>query len=347
MQQDHIMQQQTQPDVKPGGHTSLAAHHAASKLAAMAAAGDIKQAPASAKTSPATSRSGSISQQGPFESQTQIQQQQQQQPPPTPAATQAPGRPVSSRGHMLPQSAQMISEAERRREQEMEHIFAPQPGQIIAERCQSHHSQRAVQFVSLCIVAHPSSSCFVFSLRLADEFLKLMGRGTFSQVLLCRDLAATAGTDAEMAGDDDGASTSQGGNLISIPLKPKNVVAIKVIRDVARYRHAAEKEARILQHLAATKHSPCHPAQPLKELQTARGMQQDSMSGAYGVNPLLGWFRMGGHFCLVFPPLGCSLYDFLRANHFRPMFRQYSARGRPAAASVNAKLCCCLQPMPH
>ena len=148
-----------------------------------------------------------------------------------------------------------------------------------------------------------------------------MGRGTFSQVLLCRDLAATAGTDAEMSGDDDSTSSSNSSGLISIPLKPKNVVAIKIIRDVARYRHAAEKEARILQHLAATRHSPVHPAQPLKELQTARGMQQDSLSGAYGVNPLLGWFRMGGHFCLVFPPLGCSLYDFLRANHFRPMFR--------------------------
>jgi len=245
-QQQHTQQtMEGQQEQKPGGqHTSLAAHHAASKLAAMAAAGDVKQGPASAKNSPANSRSGSISQQGPFENQTQIQQTQQQ--PPTPANVAAPafpGRPVSSRGHMLPQSAQMISEAERRREQEMEHIFAPQPGQIIAERY---------------------------------EFLKLMGRGTFSQVLLCRDLAATAGTDAEMAGDDDMAGNANAAGLISIPLKPKNVVAIKIIRDVARYRHAAEKEARILQHLAATKHSPCHPAQPLKELQTARGMQQDS-----------------------------------------------------------------------
>jgi serine/threonine protein kinase len=148
-----------------------------------------------------------------------------------------------------------------------------------------------------------------------------MGRGTFSQVLQCRDLAATAPTDEEMASEQTEAEESSGNSsaLVTIPLKPKNIVAIKVIRDVARYRHAAEKEARILQHLAASKHNPCHPAQPAKELQTAKGMQQDSSSGVYGVNPLLGWFRMGGHFCLVFPPLGCSLYDFLRANHFRPM----------------------------
>jgi len=49
-------------------------------------------------------------------------------------------------------------------------------------------------------------------------------------------------------------------------------------------------------------------------------MQQDSSLGVYGVNPLLGWFRMGGHMALVMQPLGCSLYDFLRANHFRPLF---------------------------
>ena len=210
-----------------------------------------------------------------------------------------------------------------------------------------------------------------------------MGRGTFSQVLMCRDLSAAEPTeaelqaevtelDAEAAAAAAAASSSSGGVVarqqqVAIPLKPRNLVAIKVIRDVARYRHAAEKEARILQHLAASKHHPNHPANPNRELQTARGMQQDSSSGVYGVNPLLGWFRMGGHMCLgskhihsfkqarpqqqqqqqltwlyrpsahsslslslssaprsvrlsVFPPLGCSVYDFLRANHFRPMF---------------------------
>jgi len=304
MQQDHAQAQMIQQhqqaqaahaEPKGGGVTSLAAHHAASKLAAMATTGD-KQLPlsASAKTSPATSRSGSISQQGPFEGQTTIAGGGQTEP--TPARQQPqqqapfPARPVSSRGHMLPQSAQMISEKERQREAELEHIFTPQPGQIIAERY---------------------------------EFIKLLGRGTFSQVLQCRDLAAPLPTDDDMSEADSNASSSSsssGSGLVTIPLKPKNYVAIKVIRDVARYRHAAEKEARILQHLAASKHTPFHPARPHRDLQTARGMQQDSNSGVYGVNPLLGWFRLGGHFCLVFPPLGCSLYDFLRANHFRPLF---------------------------
>ena len=134
-------------------------------------------------------------------------------------------------------------------------------------------------------------------------------------MLQCRDLASTGGTEDAMQ-DDGGldqeaaaaaaaaaasSSSSAAATLhqpVSIPLKPKNIVAIKVIRDVARYRHAAEKEARILQHLAASRHQHGHPAQPPKELQTARGMQQDSSLGVYGVNPLLGWFRMGGHMCL-------------------------------------------------
>jgi serine/threonine protein kinase len=193
------------------------------------------------------------------------------------------------------------------------------------------HTSKPHSYEHRVIRTHDSYSSCDHSL--SDEFLKLLGRGTFSQVLQCRDLAATAPTDDEMQVDADSDSGSSGSSssgssgssgsqqgMVTIPLKPSNIVAIKVIRDVARYRHAAEKEARILQHLAASKHHPYHPARPAQELQTARGMQQDSLAGVYGVNPLLGWFRLGGHMCLVFPPLGCSLYDFLRANHFRPLF---------------------------
>lgn len=308
-QQQQLFQQQKQQSstrdvgkssaVVGGGITSLAAQHAATKLSGLSGgvstqqAGvgvDTKSGASSTKTSPHTSRSNSFSSnQGPFEGSTQIKD-----PAPTPAAVPTPSfsRPVSSRGHMLPQSAQMISEKERQREAELEHIFTPQIGQIIAERY---------------------------------EFIKLLGRGTFSQVLQCRDLVAPATMNEEDMMEDvesaaSSSSSSSNSNMVTIPLKAKNIVAIKVIRDVARYRHAAEKEARILQHLAATKHQPYHPAQPALELQTARGMQQDSRIGVYGVNPLLGWFRMGGHFCMVFPPLGCSLYDFLRANRFAPLF---------------------------
>jgi len=134
-----------------------------------------------------------------------------------------------------------------------------------------------------------------------DEFLKLLGRGTFSQVILCRDLVSSLPSEDEARAEALAAQQAQQANpnLVQIHRRPQNVVAIKVVRDVARYRHAAEKEARILQHLAASRHSPCHPAQPASDLQTAIGMQQDATIGTYGVNPLLGWFRMGGHMCLT------------------------------------------------
>jgi hypothetical protein len=135
----------------------------------------------------------------------------------------------------------------------------------------------------------------------------MLGRGTFSSVISCRDLSAPHDDDNSSvspenditsgnSGSDDDRSTSP---LVVIPRKPNNMFAIKVIRDVARYRHAAEKEARILQYLASSKHHPYHPARPRTDLQTARGYQQDSISGVYGVNPLLGWFRLNGHMCMV------------------------------------------------
>lgn len=140
------MQQQPQPqaevaakeamiDQKQGNITSLAAHHAAAKLTALQQQQQQQggeKLSSSTKASRETSRSNSFSAAagGDFEKETQIKETQQ------PAAAVFPSRPVSSRGHMLPQSAQMISEKERQREAEMEHIFTPQPGQIIAERCQ-------------------------------------------------------------------------------------------------------------------------------------------------------------------------------------------------------------------
>jgi hypothetical protein len=160
-QQQQLQATQQQPQaqtadvpVKGGGMTSLAAQHAAAKLAQMTAStSDTKlsaSSSGSAKSSAQNSRSNSLSGQGPFESASQSQIQAPD-PAPTPAnasgstvpaAAAFPSRPVSSRGHMLPQSAQMISEKERQREAEMEHIFSPQPGQIIAERCTKRHSLR-------------------------------------------------------------------------------------------------------------------------------------------------------------------------------------------------------------
>lgn len=87
-------------------------------------------------------------------------------------------------------------------------------------------------------------------------------------------------------------------------------MAIKVVRNVDRYRHAAEKEARLLTHLDVCK-------------QADSGNPND-LIGSDNVISFLGSFNLPtGHYCLVFPPCGLSLFDFLRQNRFRPFFPQH------------------------
>ena len=72
-------------------------------------------------------------------------------------------------------------------------------------------------------------------------------------------------------------------------------VALKVVRNVPKYRSAAMLE--------------------LEALNTVR--RYDS-TGRARVVRLLEWFDWRGHICMVFERLGPSLYDFLRRNSYRP-----------------------------
>jgi len=76
---------------------------------------------------------------------------------------------------------------------------------------------------------------------------------------------------------------------------------------VDRYRHAAEKECKLLNYLTQ------------KRLQAST---PEEASAASGIISFLGSFQLGGHIAMVFPVCGLSLYDFLRHNRFRPLFPQ-------------------------
>ncbi|KAG1358928.1 serine/threonine-protein kinase AFC2 [Cocos nucifera] len=91
-----------------------------------------------------------------------------------------------------------------------------------------------------------------------------MGEGTFGQVLECWDREG------------------------------KEMVAIKVVRAIRKYREAAMIEIDVLQQLG--KHD---------------------RSGNRCVQ-LRNWFDYRNHICIVFEKLGPSLYDFLRKNGYRP-----------------------------
>ncbi|KAK1285525.1 Serine/threonine-protein kinase AFC1 [Acorus calamus] len=95
------------------------------------------------------------------------------------------------------------------------------------------------------------------------RILSKMGEGTFGQVLECWDM------------------------------ENKEIVAIKIVRSVYKYREAAMIEIDVLQKLA--KH----------DIGGTRCVQ------------IRNWFDYRNHICIVFEKLGPSLYDFLRKNSYR------------------------------
>ncbi|KAJ7956756.1 Serine/threonine protein kinase [Quillaja saponaria] len=96
------------------------------------------------------------------------------------------------------------------------------------------------------------------------KILRKIGEGTFGQVLECWD--------RDM----------------------KEMVAIKVVRSVKKYREAAIIEIDVLQLL-----------------------RKYDRSGSRCVQ-IWNWFDYRNHICIVFEMLGPSLYDFLRKNNYRP-----------------------------
>ncbi|CAI0447428.1 unnamed protein product [Linum tenue] len=90
-----------------------------------------------------------------------------------------------------------------------------------------------------------------------------MGEGTFGQVLECWDR------------------------------ERKEMVAVKIVRGIKKYREAAMIEIDVLQQLG--KHD----------------------RGGNRCVQLRNWFDYRNHICIVFEKLGPSLYDFLRKNNYR------------------------------
>lgn len=95
------------------------------------------------------------------------------------------------------------------------------------------------------------------------RILSKMGEGTFGQVLECLDN------------------------------ERKEIVAIKVVRSIHKYREAAMIEIDVLQKLAR------------HDVGRTRCVQ------------IRNWFDYRNHICIVFEKLGPSLYDFLRKNSYR------------------------------
>lgn len=97
------------------------------------------------------------------------------------------------------------------------------------------------------------------------KILSKFGEGTFGRVLECWDR------------------------------RRKEYVAVKIVRNVDKYRHAAMIELEVLNTLESNDPLAKRKCVHLKE-----------------------WFDYRGHVCMVFEKLGPSLYDFLRRNDYQP-----------------------------
>lgn len=72
-------------------------------------------------------------------------------------------------------------------------------------------------------------------------------------------------------------------------------VALKIIKNIDRYREAAMSEVEVLEQL--------------------KSLNSDKR---YGCVQMLDWFEYHGHVCIAFELLGLSTYDFLKENNFQP-----------------------------
>jgi CDC-like kinase len=73
------------------------------------------------------------------------------------------------------------------------------------------------------------------------------------------------------------------------------ILALKVIKNVDKYREAAKLEVNVLEKI-----------------------QEKDPTGVHLCGKMLSWFNYWGHMCLVFELLGLSVFDFLKENNYHP-----------------------------
>ncbi|XP_074601952.1 CDC like kinase darkener of apricot isoform X5 [Brevipalpus obovatus] len=97
------------------------------------------------------------------------------------------------------------------------------------------------------------------------EILSTLGEGTFGKVVRVMDV------------------------------RTEQIVALKIIKNVDKYREAAKLEINVLEKLAE--------ADP---------------QGKHLCVKMLDWFDFRGHICIAFEMLGLSVFDFLKDNNYQP-----------------------------
>ncbi len=126
------------------------------------------------------------------------------------------------------------------------------------------------------------------------EIVRTLGEGTFGRVCECVDLRAPPTSSAS-----NSSNSSNRGSSSSAP-DSINLVAVKVVRAVPRYVQEARIEAEMLEEVLKKYYKLAGDAEGLRIVQ------------------LLDSFSWNKHYCLVFEPLGMSLYDLQQLTKRRP-----------------------------
>ncbi|CAG5123293.1 unnamed protein product [Candidula unifasciata] len=103
-------------------------------------------------------------------------------------------------------------------------------------------------------------------LRSRYEVINTLGEGTFGKVVECKDMQ-----------------------------KNTDRLALKIIKNVEKYREAAKLEINVLEKL-----------------------REKDPHGKYLCVQMLDWFDFHGHMCIAFDMLGLSVFDFLKENNYVP-----------------------------
>ncbi|ODM93951.1 Serine/threonine-protein kinase Doa, partial [Orchesella cincta] len=101
----------------------------------------------------------------------------------------------------------------------------------------------------------------------SSEILDTLGEGTFGKVVKVKDLHRSV----------------------------DRVIALKIIKNVEKYREAAKLEINVLKKLA-----------------------DKDPKGRFLCVRMLDWFDYHGHMCIAFEMLGLSVFDFLKDNNYNP-----------------------------
>jgi serine/threonine protein kinase len=102
-------------------------------------------------------------------------------------------------------------------------------------------------------------------------------------------------------------------SVLTVDFKHSDVVAIKIIRDIKRYRRSAEIEADIMGVVCAAVKKSKEEASS-NDSATEDGPLLENRHKF--VVKLYSTFYHQGHFCMVQEPLGLSLYEFIKRNKY-------------------------------